>query len=47
MIGYLIEQELGNLLPPGQRVATLLTQVEVDARDPAFHNPSKPVGTGL
>ena len=44
MIGYLIEQELENVLPPGQRVATLLTQVEVDARDPAFLKPSKPVG---
>jgi carbamate kinase len=44
MIGYLIEQELGNLLPTGRRCATLLTQVEVDARDPAFGNPSKPIG---
>lgn len=44
MIGYLIEQELKNNLPSDQRVATLLTQVEVDARDPAFGNPTKPVG---
>ena len=44
MIGYLIEQELENVLPEGRRVATLLTQVEVDPRDPAFLNPTKPVG---
>lgn len=44
MIGYLIEQELENALPDGPRVATLLTQVEVDPRDPAFHRPTKPVG---
>jgi carbamate kinase len=24
--------------------ATLLTQVEVDAKDPAFQNPTKPIG---
>lgn len=44
MIGYLIEQELGAVLPSGRDCATLLTQVEVDARDPAFDNPSKPIG---
>jgi len=44
MIGYLIEQELGNRLPAGRRCATLLTQVEVDARDPAFARPDKPIG---
>ena len=44
MIGYLIEQELENALPDGPKVATLLTQVEVDATDPAFANPTKPVG---
>jgi carbamate kinase len=44
MIGYLIEQELGNLLPAGRRCATLLTQIEVDAADPAFRAPSKPIG---
>ncbi|MCC6556891.1 MAG: carbamate kinase [Polyangiaceae bacterium] len=43
MIGYLIEQELQNRLP-GQRIATLLTQVEVDPADPAFGSPSKPIG---
>lgn len=44
MIGYLIGQELGNLLPSSQPVATLLTQIEVDPRDPAFAAPSKPIG---
>src|SRR3954468_12507085 len=44
MIGYMIEQELGNLLPPEVPFATLLTMVEVDAKDPAFSNPTKFVG---
>lgn len=44
MIGYLIEQELGNLLPFETPLATLLTQVEVDVDDPAFQHPSKPIG---
>ncbi len=44
MIGYLIEQELENVLAPDTKVATLLTQIEVDGRDPAFKNPTKPVG---
>ena len=43
MIGYLIEQALGDELP-GREVATLLTQVEVDPADPAFTAPSKPIG---
>ncbi|MDP3845926.1 MAG: carbamate kinase [Pseudomonas sp.] len=44
MIGYMIEQELGNLLPFAVPFATLLTQVEVDPADPAFQHPSKPIG---
>lgn len=44
MIGYIIEQELGNLLDFEVPFATLLTQVEVDANDPAFKHPSKPIG---
>jgi carbamate kinase len=43
MIGYWIDQELGNLLP-GREIATLLTQVEVAADDPAFARPTKPIG---
>ena len=44
MIGYMIEQELGNLLPQEAAFATLLTQVEVDPKDPAFQKPTKPIG---
>ncbi|MBV6752378.1 carbamate kinase [Pseudomonas chlororaphis] len=44
MIGYIIEQELGNLLDFEVPFATLLTQVEVDPKDPAFQHPSKPIG---
>ncbi|MBY6028147.1 MAG: carbamate kinase [Pseudomonadota bacterium] len=44
MIGYMIEQELGNLLPGEVPFASLLTQVEVDAADPAFAHPTKPIG---
>jgi carbamate kinase len=44
MIGYMIEQELGNLLPFEVPFATLLTMVEVDGSDPAFGNPTKFVG---
>jgi carbamate kinase len=43
MIGYLLEQSLMNELP-GREIATLLTQVEVNAADPAFARPSKPIG---
>jgi carbamate kinase len=44
MIGYLIEQELINLLPAGRRCVSLLTQMQVDPRDPAFGAPTKPIG---
>jgi len=44
MIGYLIEQELGNELPYEQPFATILTMVQVDPEDPAFANPTKPIG---
>jgi carbamate kinase len=44
MIGYMIEQELGNLLPFERPFATLLTMIEVDAKDPAFSNPTKFIG---
>jgi carbamate kinase len=44
MIGYLIEQELGNLLPFEVPFATILTMVEVDPEDPAFKDPTKFVG---
>jgi carbamate kinase len=44
MIGYMIEQELGNLLPFERPFATLLTMIEVDPGDPAFQNPTKFIG---
>jgi carbamate kinase len=43
MIGYLLQQGLRNALPE-REVATLLTQVRVDASDPAFSAPTKPIG---
>ena len=46
MIGYMIEQELGNLLPADVPFATLLTMIEVDGKDPAFANPTKFIGSG-
>jgi len=44
MIGYMIEQELGNELPAQRHLATLLTMIEVDPEDPAFRQPTKPIG---
>jgi carbamate kinase len=44
MIGYLIQRELRCLLPPQSQVATLLTMIVVDPRDPAFSSPAKFVG---
>ena len=43
MIGYVLEQQLGAHLGP-DRLVSLLTQVVVDADDPAFDLPSKPIG---
>ena len=43
MIGYVLEQELSNRLP-GRTAVTVLTQVVVDADDPAFKAPTKPIG---
>jgi carbamate kinase len=44
MIGYMIEQELGNLLPFEVPFATMLTMVEVASDDPAFADPTKFIG---
>jgi carbamate kinase len=44
MIGYVLEQELGNAMPPDAPLATMLTMVQVDPADPAFGNPTKFVG---
>ena len=46
-IAYLLMQNLENALRSvgnNRHVVCLLTQVEVDANDPAFTNPTKPVG---
>ena len=46
-MGYMIQQVLGNCLRKrGVKlpVVTSITQVRVDPHDPAFENPSKPVG---
>jgi carbamate kinase len=44
MIGYVIEQELGNIIPFEDHIVTILTQIVVDPEDPAFDRPTKPVG---
>lgn len=44
MLGYLIEQELRNALPSGREVASVLSQLIVDPKDPAFDDPAKPIG---
>lgn len=47
MIGYLLQLELRNRLPASRASVTLLTIVEVNAADPAFERPDKPVGPML
>jgi carbamate kinase len=44
MIGYLLELELANRLPADHPVMALLTMIEVDPEDPAFDDPTKPIG---
>ena len=46
-LGYAIQQVLGNLLRrhgSSARVASVVTQVLIDAKDPAFERPTKPIG---
>ncbi|MBI5663030.1 MAG: carbamate kinase [Ignavibacterium album] len=46
-IGYMIERQMKNILTENKirkNVVTLVTQVLVDKDDPAFENPSKPIG---
>jgi carbamate kinase len=46
-IGYMLQQVLGNELRQlrlDKTVVTLVTQVLVDGKDPAFANPDKPIG---
>lgn len=44
MIGYMIQQELVNYVPKTAKLVNVLTQTRVDPADPAFQNPTKPVG---
>jgi carbamate kinase len=47
-IGYMFQQALGNEFKRrgiARQVATVVTQVQVDRNDPAFQNPSKPIGS--
>jgi carbamate kinase len=47
-IGYALQQNLYNFLKQmgiAKAVATVVTQVEVSAADPAFKNPTKPIGS--
>jgi len=48
LIGYMIQQTLHNILGSQGRndipIATVITQVVVDKHDPAFQDPTKPVG---
>jgi carbamate kinase len=46
-IGYIIEQQLRNILEEykiDKDIITIVTQVLVDKNDPAFKNPTKPIG---
>ena len=46
-MGFLLQQAMRNRLEAigaGHEVATILTEVEVDANDPAFKRPTKPIG---
>ena len=43
-IGYLLQQALDNELTDSPDFITVVTQVVVDADDPAFQDPTKPVG---
>ncbi|HEX6153025.1 MAG TPA: carbamate kinase [Solirubrobacterales bacterium] len=43
MVGYMLDLALHNELPD-REVATVITEVVVDAQDPAFDAPSKPIG---
>lgn len=44
MIGYLVARELDNRTAKDTPVAALLTMIEVDPNDPAFTEPTKPIG---
>ena len=41
-LGYLIQKSIKNIL--NKKAVTIVTQVLVDKNDPAFKNPTKPIG---
>ncbi len=46
-IGYMLQQAIGNTMARkgvGRRAVTLINQVLVDPKDPAFRDPEKPIG---
>ncbi|CAH8182737.1 carbamate kinase [Vibrio aestuarianus] len=43
MIGYMLMQEFKNMLPE-RNISCMLTQMTVDPKDPAFADPTKPIG---
>jgi len=47
-IGYMIERQIKNILIENnikKNVVTIISEVLVDIKDPAFQNPTKPIGT--
>ena len=47
-IGYMIERQIKNILIENnikKNVVTIISEVLVDIKDPAFENPTKPIGT--
>lgn len=49
-IGYQLQQAIGAAMHKAYKrwhVATVVTQIEVDPEDPAFENPTKPIGAFL
>ncbi len=43
-IGYMVQQAVDDATPQGRRVLSVVTQTVVDGDDPAFDDPTKPVG---
>lgn len=43
-IGYVLELQISNAIGCSRNMVSMLTQVTVDGDDPAFDNPTKPIG---
>ncbi len=43
-IGYFIQKSLRNILPK-KEIITIITEIEVNKKDKAFNNPTKPIGS--